>query len=63
MATEFGYLVDAAKQLETAARLLRKAANEHKTGPNRAVMVREAHHNINAALARMASIDTDTEVK
>lgn len=47
------YLIDAAKQLETAARKLRKAANANEHLFNRLPMLAEARANVNAALARI----------
>jgi hypothetical protein len=54
---DYPYLIDAAKQLEAAARRLRKAADPHEYHIVRQRLLREARTNIAAAEARITSAE------
>lgn len=58
---EYPYLVDAAKQLEAAARRLRKASNPHEYDIVRRRLLREARTNIDAAEARIKSAEVTND--
>ena len=63
MRDEYPYLLDAAKQLEAAARRVRKAADTQTSMTKTALwlLLSEAQSNIDAAVARIAFTDTEKE--
>ena len=62
MIVNLTYLVDAAKQLEAAARRLRQASNGHEYAVVRRRLLREARTNIDAASARITSAESDPAI-